>query len=276
VDKHIRKIFSVFVLGMMALFVMRLSAGEWTAINWIMMAFAAVSCVLVFVSFVYIFNFSYALACMLNGALIAVLMPSASGLILGALMFAYGVRLFSFTLKRVRSESYQVRVEHIRNEDAKLPFPVKIALLVQCTFMYTFHLFAVYTAAQILIVDYWIIVGAAVILGGIILEGWADETKQKAKAAARDSLVTTGIFSRWRHPNYSGEIVVQTGLIIVGIGAVSGGLFNYAAVIIAPLYVILLMIAESGRGDRSQAQRFGDSEEYRQYFAASGALIPRF
>jgi steroid 5-alpha reductase family enzyme len=191
-------------------------------------------------------------------------------------MFAYGVRLFWFTWNRVRSVSYQPRVENINREDKKLPFPVKVALWVQCTFMYTFHLFAVYVAASVLIIDVWIMIGALVILLGIVLESLADNTKQEAKEKASNALVTTGVFARWRHPNYTGEIVVQLGLIIVGVGAVASGGLNYAAVIIAPLYVILLMIAESGRVDRSQQLKYGDASEYKAYRAASGALLPRF
>jgi hypothetical protein len=163
-DTHIRKIFSVFVLGMIALFVMRLMAGEWTALNWIMMAVAGISCLLVFRSFVFIFNLSYALACIFNGAILALELPSAGSVLLGGAMFIYGLRLFWFVWSRMQSDSYLPRVDNIRKEDAKLPFPVKIALWVQCTFMYTFHLFAIYLIGVGQVTGPVVIVAALIII----------------------------------------------------------------------------------------------------------------
>ena len=274
-DRHIRKIFSVFVLGMIVLFVMRLNAGVWSGLNWAMLAISAVCCLLVFRSFVYIFNFSYALASVLNGALLASMLPGTGGLLLGGAMFIYGLRLFLFTWSRVRSESYQPRVENIAREDAKLPFPVKIALWVQCTFMYTFHQFAVYVAGAGQAENLAVYAGALIIVAGTVLEGTADEQKQAAKRAAPQNFVARGLYARWRHPNYAGEIVVQLGLIIAGIGAVAAGWGNYAAVVIAPLYVILLMLAECTRSDNYMELRYGDRQDFKDYKARSGSLVPR-
>jgi steroid 5-alpha reductase family enzyme len=274
-EKHIRKIFSVFCLGMMVLFVMRLNVDAWTNINWMMMGAAAISCLLVFRLFVWIFNFSYGLVCMLNGALIAFMLPSISSALLGGLMFIYGARLFMFTRKRFNSDSYQFRVSKIREADAGLPIFVKVAMWVQCVFLYTFHMFGVYTAASVMTVDLWVSVAAILILVGILIESLADEQKQVAKRNTPDKPITTGVFARWRHPNYAGEVIVQIGLIVAGVSAVGGGWANYAAVVIAPLYVILLMIAESGIADERQMQRYGDDEGYKNYASKSGSLFPR-
>jgi steroid 5-alpha reductase family enzyme len=272
--KHIRKIFSVFVLGMIALFAIRLSADAWSSVNWLMMLTAAISCLLVFTSFVFVFNFSYALACIFNGLIIMLMLPSVSSMLLGGAMFIYGLRLFLFTWYRVRSESYQVRVKVIAEEDARLPGFVKFALWVQCTFMYTFHLFAVYLAAGAAAPSFSVYAATAIILFGTLIEGTADRQKQQAKARAPGELVTSGLFSRWRHPNYAGEVLVQIGLILAGVGAVSAGWGNYAAATIAPVYVILLMVSECTRVDLSQAERFGENESYRQYVERSGSLLP--
>ena len=98
---------------------------------------------------------------------------------------------------------------------------------------------------------------------------------QKAKALAPDAFVTGGLFSRWRHPNYAGEMLVQFGLIIVGLGSIPGGWVNYAAVTIAPLYIILLMISECGRSDKYMELRYGDSSEFRSYVGRSGCYFPK-
>jgi steroid 5-alpha reductase family enzyme len=274
-DKHIRKIFSLFVVVMIALFVMRLRAEMWMLPNWVMLGAGMLACVLVFRSFVYVFNFSYGLASMLNGAFLAAWFANAPSILLGGAMFIYGLRLFLFTWFRVHSESYAFRVKISADADAKLPVAIKCALLVQCGFLYCFHLFGVYYAGEVATLSASVIIAAVMILTGTLIEGLADAQKQKAKAIAPDVYVTSGLFSRWRHPNYVGEILVQIGLLIAGIGAVSAGWGNYAAVIVAPLYVILLMISECGRSDAYLELRFGDKAEFRQYKDNSGAFLPR-
>jgi steroid 5-alpha reductase family enzyme len=275
-DKHIRKIFSVFALGMIILFVMALQMGIWSPLNWAILIASAVCCLLVFKSFVYIFNLSYGLACVVNGSIFAIWFSNSAAILLGGAMVIYGLRLFLFTWFRMRSESYQPRVKNIVIADAAMPFGVKIALWVQCSFLYCFHLFAFYIAGQVAVINLSVVLGVAIILVGTVIEGVADAQKQNAKAAAPDTFVMSGLYNRWRHPNYTGEILVQLGLIVVGIGAVPSGWMNYAAVVISPLYIILLMVAECGRSDKYMALRYGDKEEFKGYLQQSSSMLPKF
>jgi steroid 5-alpha reductase family enzyme len=271
----IRQIFSVFALAMLALLVSRVYAGMWTEINWIMLSIAALVCLLVFRVFVYIFNFSYSLACIMNGSLIAVSLPSAAGLILGGLMVIYGLRLGSFTFTRTRSESYASRATSTRAADQYMKVPIKIALWVQCTLLYTFHLFAVYAAAAKGELSASVGIAAVIILAGILIESLSDAQKQRAKTTDPDKFVATGWFARWRHPNYFGEIVVQIGLIVAGIGAVDAGWANYFAVIVAPLYIILLMISECFRADGTLVKHYENAAGFNEYWERSGSIFPK-
>jgi len=274
-DKHIRKIFSLFVLVMIGLFVMALRGGYWSPLNWAMLAVAAVSCVLIFRCFVYVFNFSYGLVCVLNGALLAIWFGNTAAILLGGAMAIYGLRLFLFTFFRVRSASYAPRVRNVQEADANMPAAIKVALWLQCSFLYCFHLFAIYIAGMAAAVTPTVLAGVVIILGGTLIEGLADAQKQKAKAIAPDAFVANGLFSRWRHPNYVGEILVQVGLIVVGLGAIPGGWVNYAAVTVSPLYVILLMISECGRSDRYMELRYGSQDTFKAYVARSGCYLPK-
>ena len=103
----------------------------------------------------------------------------------------------------------------------------------------------------------------------------ADAQKQARKAENPDIFVSTGLFARWRHPNYIGEILVQAGLIVAGLGAASATWGNVLAVIVAPLYIILLMLAECLRADDYMELRYGDRDDFRAYRAASGSFLPR-
>jgi steroid 5-alpha reductase family enzyme len=271
----IRQIFSVFALAMLALLVSRVYAGVWTETNWIMFSTAALVCLLVFGVFVYIFNFSYALACIMNGSLIAVALPTAPAFLLGGLMVIYGLRLGAFSWTRTRSDSYAQRSASTRAADQHMPTPIKAALWLQCTLLYTFHLFAIYLAAAKGELSTSVIVAAGIILAGILIEGLSDAQKQRAKMVERDNYVATGWFSRWRHPNYFGEILVQIGLIVAGVGAIDAGWANYLAVTVAPLYIILLMLSECMRADKSLLKRYQDKEGFAEYWARSGSLLPK-
>jgi len=273
--KHIRKIFSVFALVMIVVFSLRLSADVWTLVNWGMMAVSALVCLLVFRCFVQIFNYSYALASIFNGSLIAITGQTLAGYLIGGLMMLYGVRLLLFTINRSGSESYAPRVDNIRNEDAKMPLFVKVLLWVQCTFLYTFHLFGAWIVAQRGVLDASVIIGALIIVAGMLIEALADAQKQSAKAVNPDTFVTSGLFARWRHPNYIGEVMVQMGLIVVGVGAVSATWGSLAAVIVSPLYIVLLMLAECLRADDYMDLRYGDQQNFRDYKDRSGAILPR-
>ncbi len=274
-DKHIRKIFSVFALVMIAVFIVAVRGGYWSNLNWMMLTGSVVCCVLVFRTFVYIFNFSYALTCILNGTLLAVWFANPAAILAGGAMALYGLRLLLFTGSRMRSASYAPRVKNVQQADAHMPVPIKFALWVQCSFLYCFHLFAIYIAGQVGWISPALLAGVALILAGTVIEGLADYQKQQAKAIAPDNFVSSGLFSRWRHPNYAGEILVQLGLIIVGVGSLTVGWINYLAVTVAPLYIILLMLAECGRTDRSLQQRFGQRDDFRAYAARSGSVFPR-
>jgi len=191
-------------------------------------------------------------------------------------MALYGMRLLLFTSSRMSSPSYAPRVKNVQQADAHMPVPVKFALWVQCSFLYTFHLFAIYIAGIVGWVNPTLLAGVALILIGTCIEGLADYQKQKAKALTPDNFVSTGLFSRWRHPNYAGEILVQLGLIVIGVGYLTEGWINYVAVTVAPLYIILLMLAECARADQTLQQNNGQREYFRAYAARSGPVFPRF
>ena len=117
--------------------------------------------------------------------------------------------------------------------------------------------------------------GAAIMCAGTVIEGLADWQKQAAKRDDAGRLVTTGLYRRWRHPNYAGEILLQLGLIIAGLWSVST-LGDALVVVIAPSYIVILMVAEAFRVDKEQELKYGTGDEYKAWRGASGSLVPRF
>ena len=274
-QKLIRQVFSAFCVAMLALLIWRVIGGVWTPLNWGMFAVASVSCLLVFVNFVYVFNYSYAICVALSSALIWWSMPSVVAALMAGVGIAYGLRLFWFTWQRMHSESYAGKVKIIDENSAAMPLPIKLAIWFQCTLLHTFHLMALYFVAAKGVLTPVIVVGIAVMFAGTLIEALADAQKQAVKADEPDGLVIGGLFSRWRHPNYAGEILLHVGLIIAGLAAVNN-LPNMLALIVAPLYIIILMISEAQRVDQLHAEKYGAQPEYENYRARSGSLLPGF
>jgi steroid 5-alpha reductase family enzyme len=272
----IRIIFSVCTLLLLGMLVFRVQAGVWTPLNWAMLTLSGFCCLLVFVSFVYVFNYSYGLCSIGNAVLINVYQPSALSLVLGAIMVFYGARLILFTRKRYGDSAYAANVGMQKEASDKIPLAVKIMLWLQMSMLMVFHQFALLFVSGASGVEGFVVAGAAIMLAGVVIETVADRQKQAAKKTNPDSFIVTGLFARWRHPNYLGEIMLHIGLIVVGVGVVSGSWDNYVAVLLSPFYIILLMMSEARTKDSAQLKSYGDRDEYRAYLQRSGSLLPKF
>ncbi len=274
-SRTIQTIFAVFALVMLGLVVWWVTQNIWSSVNWGMLIISAVCCLLVFKNFLYVFNFSYSLSAVCNGVLLSVLLPSPATYLLAAAAIIYGLRLAAYSWIRQHSASYSPRFESVALRNAKMPMGVKISLWIMPTLLYAFHLMAVYFAGLRGELSTGVIIGAIAIFLGTLIEGTADAQKFRAKERDVKRPITTGIFSRWRHPNYAGEILVQLGLLVAGLSSV-GSFLPALAVVLAPLYIIILMVYESVDLDREQRQKYGNDPGFNAYTAASGSLLPKF
>jgi steroid 5-alpha reductase family enzyme len=274
VHRSLQIIFSVFALLILGLIGWQVVAGTWSPVNSGMLAIAAACCLLVFVRFLYVFNYSYALALMLNALLLMVALRSPAALLLGAIAFAFGLRLFLFCRARQRGESYAPKMEKIIATDRAMPLPVRIPLWLMPTLLYSFHLMAVYHAGLAGRLTPGVLLGAALMLAGLAVEGVADAQKQRVKRMDPRQPVTTGIYRRWRHPNYAGEILFQSGLVVAGIAAATG-IVPLLAAVLTPLYIVILMRAEAARLDGEQQARYAGDPAWLAWHRASGSLLPR-
>lgn len=84
-------------------------------------------------------------------------------------------------------------------------------------------------------------VGVLIAIAGFVLETLADqELDQFKKSAAHHSLLTSGLRSRMRHPNYTGEIAFWTGIALICLEAGAwGGL-------ISPILITFFLVKVSG------------------------------
>jgi len=271
---NIRKVFSVTALLIIATFIYMLWSGTWSPVNWGMLLIALLSCLLVFVCFLYIFNYSYALCAVLSGALIVLAKPSMASVFIGSAAIAYGIRMIVFSWQRQVAPSYAKQMRGIVESDKAMPLVAKVMLYLLVTWLMAFHLMALWFVADSGVMTWGVIAGGGLMWVSLMLETIADEQKKRAKAEHPERFVTVGLFRRWRHPNFLGEIGFQVGLMLAGLSAAEQFMQGFA-LILGPLYIVILMVAEARRTDQHQLDRYGQDPAYQAYYEQSGSLFPR-
>jgi steroid 5-alpha reductase family enzyme len=283
-EGQIRRIFPVFVLVMWIITGIRIASSNpeyWNGLNWTMLGVAALCCAVLWVNFVYVFNYGYAFATFFVNLTVLIWtgFPAGAALV-GGLLMLYGLRLFVFVQSRYSQPGYAGRKAGIKIADQQLPKPIKVLLYLQTTTLMTYHAM---TTANIAAaaeregtngITPLVVVGASVIALGLVVEGIADAQKQRAKVAEGERWIESGLFSRTRHPNYLGEIIVQIGVILAGLASADAW-FMLVSGVIAPLYIIILMLSATTGGELSKDKKYSDDPAFQAYRDRSGALLPR-
>tara|TARA_B100000963_G_scaffold99289_2_gene85835 strand:+ start:465 stop:1346 length:882 start_codon:yes stop_codon:yes gene_type:complete len=118
--------------------------------------------------------------------------------------------------------------------------------------------------------------GLALWLFGFIFQVIADNQKTKFKmdSANAGKFITEGLWSKSRHPNYFGEIILWTGLTVICIPYMSG--LQYVA-LISPVFAFLLIYFVSGvrmLEDKAN-KKWGKDPEYQKYKKKTPIFVPK-
>ena len=269
-----RIIFPLFVLTMWVLFAVWLVQGDWTALNWLMLGSAAVITSIVFIEFASVFSFGYALCMIVLPAEVLIFRDvDTASLLVSGLAILYGVRLFFFVLQRRRATSFAAAQRASAAAGDHVPTPLKVMLFVFVTTLQTFQAMPAYVVGDDGELTTWVYAGAAVMAIGLVLESVADWQKQRAKALDNTTFVRSGLWARTRHPNYTGEILFQVGLAAAAFGSVTGW-WQWLAVVVAPAYIVVLMVFAAHWGDTKLDKSYAEDPDYTAYRASSGSLVP--
>lgn len=108
---------------------------------------------------------------------------------------------------------------------------------------------------------------------GWIIEATADYQKFSFKQKHPDKLMTQGLYSYVRHPNYTGEIMVWVGIFIFVSPSLVGAEWLS---IVSPIWITILLIFISGIPliRESWEKRYGNSKAYQEYINNTNALLP--
>jgi len=209
-------------------------------------------------------------------ALLLIITPGvdARALLLGALVVIWALRLGTFLFRRVSRAGKDDRFDKLKTSF----FRFLNVWTIQGLWV-TFTAAAAWvgiTSSERVGLDAFAIVGALVWAVGFGIEAIADLQKSRFNAdpANKGRFINTGLWSKSRHPNYFGEILLWVGVAVIAIPVLSG--WQWVA-IISPLFVTLLLTRVSGVPllEKKADTRWGGQADYEAYKKNTPVLIPR-
>lgn len=207
-------------------------------------------------------------------ALLAMAQTGARAVVLAVMIVLWALRLGTFLFLRVRKAGKDGRFD-----DRKNSLPAFLAVwTVQGLWVSTTALAAwiAITSEQQRPLGPFAVVGILLWVAGLTIEVVADVQKSRFKAdpANEGEFITTGLWSRSRHPNYFGEIMLWCGVALVALPALSG--WQWIG-LISPLFVTLLLTKVSGIPllEQRGRDRWGDRGDYQAYLQRTPVLIPK-
>lgn len=198
----------------------------------------------------------------------------ARSILLWALVVIWALRLGTFLFQRIRKAGKDDRFDDIKPSFIRF-LNVWTIQGLWVTFTMAAAL-AVITTTNNNAVDIFAIIGLLLWILGFSIEVVADTQKSRfsANPANKGKFIQTGLWSRSRHPNYFGEIVLWVGVTLIALPVLQGW---QLIALISPIFVTLLLTRVSGipmlekKGD----QKWGGQADYEAYKRNTPILIPR-
>jgi len=198
----------------------------------------------------------------------------ARSILLWALVVIWAMRLGTFLFRRIQKAGKDDRFDELK--------PSFVRFLNVWTIQ---GLWVTFTAAAALVaitttnrreLDAFALIGLLVWVFGFALEVAADAQKSRFSANPdnKGRFIQTGLWSRSRHPNYFGEIVLWVGIAIIALPVLQG--WQWVA-LISPVFVTLLLTRVSGiplLEDKAD-KKWGGQSDYEAYKKRTPILIPR-
>ncbi len=207
-------------------------------------------------------------------ALILSKAADARSILLGALVVIWAVRLGSFLFGRIRKAGKDDRFDELKPSFFRF-LNVWTIQGLWVTFTAAAALVAITTSARKEL-DVFAIVGLLVWIFGFAFEVIADAQKSRFNAdpANKGKFIRTGLWSRSRHPNYFGEIVLWLGVAIIALPVLQG--WQWVAMI-SPIFVTLLLTRVSGIPllEKKADKKWGGQEDYEAYKKNTPVLMPK-
>jgi len=191
------------------------------------------------------------------------------------LVFIWSIRLSTFLFMRIHKKGKDGRFDNLKTSPVRFLVPWTLQ-----------GLWIFLTAIVVIVINcqsgtpppigVWDIVGFVIWILGFSIEIVADlqKTNFNSKSENQGMWIDKGLWSYCRHPNYLGEIMLWSGIAIIGLSCLSG--FELVS-FISPVFIYLLLTKVSGIPilDRRALEKWGEMKEYQEYRNRVPELIPK-
>jgi len=195
-----------------------------------------------------------------------------TNLILGTAIIVWAVRLGSFLFFRIKKAGEDKRFKEIKQSPTRffLAWSLQGMWVSVCSLC---ALTALSTENGVVLNGY-LYLGFGLFLTGFLIEIIADKQKSKFRSNTdnKDKFINTGLWSKSRHPNYLGEIILWLGISIMSISSLSG--LQYLT-LVSPLFTYLLLVYVSGVRllEESGNKKWGHLNSYKEYVKNTPVLF---
>ena len=195
--------------------------------------------------------------------------------IISILVIIWAVRLGTFLFTRIAKDGEDKRFRTIKPDMAQF----FMTWTLQGMWVSVCSLCAITAIASDtgIILNNIFYIGLLMFVGGFAIEIVADQQKSAFRAIPenRNKFITSGLWSKSRHPNYFGEITLWTGVAVMSFSSLSG--IEYLT-LISPVFTYLLLVKISGvrmlegRGQKT----WGQDAEYIAYMKNTPMVMIKF
>jgi steroid 5-alpha reductase family enzyme len=200
--------------------------------------------------------------------------PDLGGLIIGAAIIIWAIRLGSFLFTRVHKDKKDGRFDSIKTSYSQ--FFMTWTLQGMWVFICSSAALVAIANPNGVVVNSVFVLGLVMFAFGFVVEVIADNQKTAFRAipSNKDAFINEGLWSRSRHPNYFGEITLWAGITVMSISTFES--MNYLA-IFSPIFSYLLLVYVSGvrllelRGHK----KWGHLDTYKDYKKNTPRLLPK-
>jgi steroid 5-alpha reductase family enzyme len=195
-------------------------------------------------------------------------------ILLSALVMIWAIRLGTFLFRRIQKAGKDDRFDEIKPSFIRF-LNVWTIQALWITLTVAAALVAITTTTRKEL-DLFTLVGFLVWAVGFAIEVVADSQKSRFSANPdnKGKFIQTGLWSRSRHPNYFGEIMLWIGVAIIALPVLRG--WQWVA-LISPVFVTLLLTRVSGVPllEKKADKKWGGQADYESYKKRTPELIPR-
>lgn len=206
--------------------------------------------------------------------LIATPRVTSLGWLLSFMVFLWAARLATFLFLRVMKSGTDDRFDDIKGN--KLRFLLTWTLQGLWVAVVASAAWAATSSSNGVGITWISVLGALIWLAGMIIESTADFQKNafKNNPQNKGKFIREGVWSRSRHPNYFGEILLWVGLFMAATPALVGWQW---VTILSPLLTIVLLTRVSGIPllEKKADKRWGGQPDYEEYKKNTPVLIPK-